>query len=114
MITRGATVALTLTGLSAEAARFQARSALTGTGYTTSETEKVVDHPLRGGIGMVLMLLRSAGFVSILISLLLSFIEGEADSVDRLPRLAWLVPSGASTELRPGLSVDNPAGGRYI
>ena len=37
LITRIATVALQLTGLSKANARFQARSAFTGVGYTTSE-----------------------------------------------------------------------------
>ncbi|MGZ3673172.1 MAG: potassium transporter TrkA, partial [Ktedonobacterales bacterium] len=36
IIERIATVALTLTGLSRDAAAFQARSAFTGTGFTTS------------------------------------------------------------------------------
>lgn len=48
LITRIATVALTLTGLPRELARFQARSAFTGVGFTTSETEKVVNHPCGG------------------------------------------------------------------
>jgi len=47
VITRVATVALTMTGLSRQVARFQARSALTGTGFTTSEAETVVNHPVR-------------------------------------------------------------------
>jgi hypothetical protein len=47
LITRVATVALTMTGLSQEAARFQARSAFTGTGFTTKEAEDVVNHPVR-------------------------------------------------------------------
>ena len=42
LITRIATIALTYTGLSKEASRFQARSAFTGVGFTTSESEKVV------------------------------------------------------------------------
>ena len=37
LVTRVATVALTLTGMSREMVRFQARSALTGVGFTTSE-----------------------------------------------------------------------------
>ena len=45
LITRVATVALTLTGLSREAARCQARSALSGTGFTTPEA--VVAHLVR-------------------------------------------------------------------
>lgn len=41
LITRVATVALTHTGLSRESAKFQACSAFTGVGFTTSESEKV-------------------------------------------------------------------------
>ena len=58
LVTRIATVALTYTGLSRESARFQARSAFTGVGFTTNESEKVVNHPLRRKILMLLMLLR--------------------------------------------------------
>lgn len=77
VVTRVATVALTLTGLSREAARFQARSALTGVGYTTSEAEKIVHHPLRRRIVMLLMLIGSAGIVSVIGSLMLSFAGSE-------------------------------------
>ena len=42
IILRVASEALILTGLSREAARFQARSAWTGTGFTTAESELVV------------------------------------------------------------------------
>lgn len=48
LVTRIATVALTATGLSRETARFQARSAFSGSGFTTSESEAVVRHPVRG------------------------------------------------------------------
>ena len=47
IVTRIATVALIQTGLSRETARFQARSALTGTGFTTTESETIVNHPVR-------------------------------------------------------------------
>ncbi len=91
VIPRIATTALSLTGLSWEAAKFQARSAFTGTGFTTAEAERVVDHPVRRKVIMWLMIARSAGLVSILISLILSFGNaGEAD-VTRLLRLGWLV-----------------------
>jgi len=46
LITRIATVALTLTGLSRDSARFQARSAFLGVGFTTIESESVVRHPV--------------------------------------------------------------------
>lgn len=39
VITRIATIALMATGMTRESARFQARSALTGVGFTTSESE---------------------------------------------------------------------------
>jgi hypothetical protein len=90
VITRIATTALVQTGLSPEAARFQARSAFTGTGFTTGEAEKVVGHPVRRKIITLLMILRSAGLVTIVISLILSF-AGAGSGPDRLRRLAILV-----------------------
>ena len=42
----GAMTALQLTGLSLESTAFQARSAFTGTGFTTLEAEKIVGHTL--------------------------------------------------------------------
>jgi hypothetical protein len=90
VITRIATVALTMTGLSKEAARFQARSAFTGTGFTTHEAESVVNHPVRRRIIMALMIIRSAGLVSIILSLILSFLGPGSDTA-KLYRLLWLV-----------------------
>ncbi len=63
IITRVATVALALTGMTQQAARFQARSALTGAGFTTSESERVVNHPVRRRIIMALMLIGNTGLV---------------------------------------------------
>ncbi|CAN5794782.1 TrkA C-terminal domain-containing protein [soil metagenome] len=74
-VTRVATIALSLTGLSRESARFQARSAFTGAGFTTSESEMVVRHPVRRRIVMVLMLLGNAGIVAAVGSLLLTFVD---------------------------------------
>ena len=89
LITRLATIALSLTGLSRQAASFQARSAFTGTGFTTGESEKVVNHPVRRRVIMILMILRSAGLVTVLISGILSFV-GPEHPWDRLIRLLWL------------------------
>jgi hypothetical protein len=75
LLTRIATVALVHTGLDREAARFQARSAFTGVGFTTNEAESVVDHPVRRRIVMWLMLVGNIGIVTAMSSLLLSFIE---------------------------------------
>jgi len=75
LVTRIATVALTLTGLSRESARFQARSAFTGVGFTTTESERVVQHPVRRRILLILMLLGNAGIVTVISSLILTFIN---------------------------------------
>jgi len=75
LVTRIATVALTHTGLSRESAKFQARSAFTGVGFTTNESEKVVNHPLRRRILLLLMLLGNAGVVTAVSSLILSFVN---------------------------------------
>lgn len=64
LITRVATAILTATGMSAMTARFQARSALTGTGFTTKEAEEVVNHPVRRKVVATLMLLGNAGVVA--------------------------------------------------
>ncbi len=99
LITRVATVALTMTGMSLDHARFQARSALTGTGFTTSEAEAIVTHPARRRIVMVLMLVSGAGAVSVLGALILSFAPVDSTSggltraaviVVALTALVWL------------------------
>jgi hypothetical protein len=75
LITRVATVALTHTGLSKEVSRFQARSAFSGVGYTTRESEQVVNHPVRRRILLLLMLMGNAGIVTAVSSLILAFIQ---------------------------------------
>lgn len=76
LVTRIATIALIHTGMTREAARFQARSAFTGAGFTTRESEQVANHPVRRRIVMLLMLLGNAGIVTIVSSLILSFVGG--------------------------------------
>lgn len=75
LITRMATVALTVTGMTRQAARFQARSALTGVGYTTTEAESVVGHPMRRRVVMTLMLVGNAGIVAAVAGLLGGFLD---------------------------------------
>ena len=72
VITRFATVALTLTGMSRQSAQFQARSALTGCGFTTNESESIMHHPVRRRIVMALMLLGNAGIVTVIATLMAS------------------------------------------
>lgn len=91
LITRLATIALAATGLSRESARFQARSALTGSGFTTSESEQVVRHPVRRRIVMMLMLIGSAGIAAVIGSLVLAFVQPEAEGGAGWMRLVVLV-----------------------
>jgi len=62
-----------LTGLSKETARFQARSIITGTGFTTDEADLIVDHPIRRRIALTLMLVGNAGLVTAVSTFVLSF-----------------------------------------
>lgn len=75
LITRIAAMALMLTGMSSEAARFQARSAFTGSGFTTGESESVVNHPVRRRIIMTLMLLGNIGIATVVATAVLSLIN---------------------------------------
>jgi len=78
IVIRVATVALVHTGMGREAARFEARSAFTGAGYTTSEAEAIVNHPVRRRLVSWLMLAGNVGIVTAMSSLLLSFVDMRA------------------------------------
>ena len=86
MVVRVATVALVLTGVSVQLARFQSRSAFTGVGFTTYESNKIMQHPVRRKIIMLLMLLGNAGLVTAVSTLMLSFVN----TSDEQPAALWL------------------------
>ncbi|WP_059172469.1 TrkA C-terminal domain-containing protein [Bacillus sp. FJAT-27445] len=50
------TILFVLTGLEKPVARFQVISMLTSTGYTTGESELIIDHPIRRRLGSFLIL----------------------------------------------------------
>lgn len=77
VIVRIATVALTLTGLSDQLARFQARSAFFGVGFTTKESEDVVNHPVRRRIIMLLMLFGQVGIITTAATLIGSIVRAD-------------------------------------
>src|SRR5680860_205662 len=68
LITKIAAIALIHTGLSTDIARFQARSAYTGAGFTSNESEKIMNHPVRRKIIFTLMLVGNAGIVTVMSS----------------------------------------------
>ncbi len=90
VVTRMATVALTATGLSREAARFQARSAFSGAGFTTTESESVVRHPVRRRIIMWLMLAGNAGIVAVMSSIVLAAV-GDHSEFDTLVQVVLII-----------------------
>lgn len=73
IVTRVGAAALIHTGLSHDVARFQARSAFLGVGFTTTESEAIVNHPVRRRIASALILLGNVGIVGAGASLVLSF-----------------------------------------
>lgn len=75
--------ALRLTGMSQQAARFQSVSALTGTGYTTSEAETAMHHPLRRRILVMLMVTGHLGVVSVVSTVILGLSTAEEGSLMR-------------------------------
>ncbi len=79
VVNRVATVALTLTGLSREMARFQARSAFSTTGYTTNESEALLNHPVRRRIIYTLMWVGNVGLVGVIATTASTFTVGEDD-----------------------------------
>ncbi|MCO6437562.1 MAG: TrkA C-terminal domain-containing protein [Phycisphaerae bacterium] len=91
LINRIATAALTHTGLSRESARFQARSAFSGVGFTTNEAENVVNHPVRRKILMFLMLLGNAGIITVISSMILTFVDPRNSESSLLLRAAVIV-----------------------
>lgn len=77
-----ATAMLVLTGLDRETARFQAISLITASGYTTSESELVVRHPVRRKIALALMIsgtIALAFIISILVRILGRGFSGPED-----------------------------------
>jgi len=77
LIVRVGAVALELSGLQRNKARFQALSAFTGTGFTTRESEMIVNHPRRRRIVTFLMILGNAGIVSVIATFVLSMVSSQ-------------------------------------
>ena len=88
---RTGAVALRLTGMPEEIARFQARSAFTGAGFTTSESEAIVNHPVRRRIVSTLMVVGSIGLVSVMTTIIVSLVGADDAEGSLLNQLIWLI-----------------------
>jgi hypothetical protein len=91
LIVKVAAVALNLTGLDRKRAMFQALSAFTGTGFTTRDSELIVNNDVRRRIIMILMVLGNAGLISIISTLLFSFLKGGLNAKPVLVNLSVIL-----------------------
>jgi Trk-type K+ transport system membrane component len=82
LVVKAGSVALRLTGMDEHRANFQAISAVTGTGFTTRESELVVADPVRRKIVSFLMIFGNVAIV-MLISLLVGSFAAVARTVEK-------------------------------
>ena len=90
VVVRVGATALMLTGLSWDHASFQAYSAFFGVGFTTSEAEAVVDHPVRRRIVRDLIIAGNIGLTSALATLVVSFVD-KASGLEMAEHLGFLL-----------------------
>ncbi|TLS65693.1 hypothetical protein FE236_02570 [Mariprofundus erugo] len=83
LFVRAGAIALMLTGMHYDQAKFQALSAFTSTGFTTHEAEKVVNHPTRRKIISILMIGGYAGIAAVTVSGTSSLVMTTAQNMPR-------------------------------
>ena len=76
LIIKVGAIAMRMTGIDKEYANFQALSAFSGTGFTTTEAENIVNHPQRRRVIKVLMVFGNIGIISAISTLIMSFRGG--------------------------------------
>ncbi len=103
-ITRLGAIALRMTGMPERVARFQCLTALSGTGFTTSESEMIINYPTRRRIIALLIIAGNVGLLSLSATLIVSLLntDGHPEAVARQvlcwrARLLW---SGCSCSIR--------------
>lgn len=89
LIVRIGTIALVMTGISEDVARFQALSAFSGAGFTTDESENVISGPARRRIIGILIRTGSLGIITAISSLVLTF-AGSSGGIPDTWKLALL------------------------
>ena len=83
--TKLATGALIATGVPPESAAFQARSAFSGAGFTTTEAENVVNHRVRRRIIGTTMFVGSLGTPTLVLTVLVGFVApGPGSTTERV------------------------------
>ena len=83
--TKLAAGALIATGVPAESAAFQARSAFSGAGFTTTEAENMVNHHVRRRIIGTTMMVGSLGTPTLVLTVLVGFVApGPGSTTERV------------------------------
>jgi len=80
VVVRVGATALMMTGMSWDAASFQAYSAFFGVGFTTKEAEMVVNHPIRRRIIKHLILFGNIGLTTALATVVVTFVQSSETS----------------------------------
>lgn len=91
LVVRVGTNALRLTGMSQEAAMFQAASAFFGVGFTTSESEMVMSHSVRRGVILKLIIAGNVGLTSAMATLIVGFADNDGAEVSGWARISLTV-----------------------
>lgn len=89
-IVRVASVALRHTGVPDHIARFQTVSALSGAGFTTNETEMIVNHPLRRRIITAAIIAGNIGLASVATTLIVAFVGTGMDRQSTIWQIATI------------------------
>jgi len=91
LVVRIGGVALQQTGIPEDVARFQALSVFTGCGFTTTESESIVNYPVRRKIALGLMVIGNIGLVGMLSTIVVTFVGTEGESTAVIKQLMWLL-----------------------
>lgn len=91
LIIRVGAMALVMTGLSHDAASFQALSAYFGVGFTTRESEMVVNHPVRRKIIRDLIVMGNVGLTSVLATVIVTAVTTDISQANWWKKIIVLV-----------------------
>ncbi len=80
VIVRVASTVIRHTGLPQNVARLQCISALSGTGFTTRESELIVNHPIRRRVLTALIVLGNLGFASLATTFIVAFVTTDQNA----------------------------------
>jgi hypothetical protein len=81
LVVRAGAVALMMTGVEAEKARFQSLSAYSGTGFTTREAESVINHPARRRIITWLIIIGNVGIITVIVTATSSLVSSQGREI---------------------------------